>query len=84
VTPTNWRKVSGFIYRGMNSMKTGEVARLINVSKRTLQNWLKSDKIEPPQKGVNGYYEWTNADICAARDYKIKLERSTRYRLKGG
>jgi DNA-binding transcriptional MerR regulator len=68
----------------MNNMKTGEVARLIKVSKRTLQNWLKQEKIESPQKGPNGYYEWTNAEIRAAREFKLKLEQSTKYRMGGG
>jgi len=67
----------------MGSMKTGEVANLIKVSKRTLQNWLKHDKIEPPQKGENGYYLWTNADIRAVQEYKVKIERSKRYRMGG-
>ena len=65
-------------------MKTGEVARLLNISKRTLQNWLKNEKIESPQKSSNGYYVWTNAEIRDAREYKLRLEQSTRYRMKGG
>lgn len=68
----------------MKYMKTGEVARLIKVSKRTLQNWLKQDKIEAPRKGPNGYYEWTNEEIRAAREYKVRLERSTNYKMGGG
>jgi excisionase family DNA binding protein len=68
----------------MKYMKTGEVARLIKVSKRTLQNWLKQDKIEAPQKGPNGYYVWTTAEIRAAREFKLKIERSTKYRMGGG
>jgi DNA-binding transcriptional MerR regulator len=69
--------------KDLELMKTGEVAILIKVSKRTLQNWLKHDKIEAPQKGPNGYYVWTNADIRAAQEYRVKLERSKRYRIGG-
>jgi DNA-binding transcriptional MerR regulator len=62
---------------------TGEVARLIGVSKRTLQNWLKLQKINPPQKDVNGYYLWSNDDVRAAQEYKVLLQHSTKYNIGG-
>ena len=67
----------------MQSWKTGEVAQLINVTKRTLQNWLAEEKIPRPLKGPNGYYEWSSADVLAAQSYLHRLKSTTRYRLKG-
>jgi excisionase family DNA binding protein len=67
----------------MNYMSTGEVARLIGVSKRTLQNWLRLQKIETPQKGANGYYLWSSADVRAAQEYKVMLQSKTKYSIGG-
>ena len=67
----------------MQRWKTGEVAQLINVTKRTLQNWLAEEKIPRPLKGPNGYYEWSSADVLAAQSYVQRLKTTTRYRLKG-
>jgi len=63
----------------MHTMTTGEAASLISVTKRTLQNWLRHRKIEPPQKGKNGYYIWTPDDIKRAREYSLMLKRETKY-----
>jgi len=67
----------------MRRWKTGEVAEMINVTKRTLQNWLMSNKIPQPQKDVNGYYIWTETDIKAAQSYLQRLKATTRYRIRG-
>ncbi len=67
----------------MKRWKTGEVAELINVSKRTLQNWLHSEKITRPQKDENGYYIWTEPDIKTAQSYLQRLKATTRYRVRG-
>lgn len=67
----------------MHKWKSGEVADLINVTKRTLQNWLRQEKIPRPQKTQNGYYVWTDEDVMGAREYAQKLKATTRYRLKG-
>ena len=67
----------------MNYLTTGEVARLIGVSKRTLQNWLRLKKIVAPQKAPNGYYRWSPAEIRSAQEYKLMLQSSTHYNLGG-
>jgi DNA-binding transcriptional MerR regulator len=67
----------------MKRWKTGEVAQLINVTKRTLQNWLVLEKIPQPHKDVNGYYLWTEMDIKAAQYYLQRLKATTRYRMRG-
>lgn len=67
----------------MQRWKTGEVAQLINITKRTLQNWLESEKIPRPQKDSNGYYIWSEADVRAAQNYLLRLKSTTRYRIRG-
>jgi DNA-binding transcriptional MerR regulator len=67
----------------MKKWKTGEVAQLINITKRTLQNWLELEKIPRPQKDLNGYYIWTEMDIKAAQSYLQRLKATTRYRIRG-
>lgn len=67
----------------MGRWKTGEVAKLINVTKRTLQNWLQLEKIPQPQKDENGYYIWTETDIKTAQTYLQRLKATTRYRVRG-
>lgn len=67
----------------MQKWKSGEVAHLINVTKRTLQNWLRQEKITRPQKNQSGYYVWTDEDVMDARQYAQRLKATTRYRLKG-
>ena len=67
----------------MQQWKTGEVAQLINVTKRTLQNWLEQEKIPRPQKGSNGYYVWYAVDVIAAQNYLQRLKLTTRYRIRG-
>ncbi len=66
----------------MQTMTTGEVAALIDISKRTLQNWLRHQKIEAPQKGPNGYYNWTPEDIRRAREYSVNLKGQTKYSFR--
>lgn len=67
----------------MPRWKTGEVARLINVTKRTLQNWLELGKIPRPQKDSNGYYIWSDVDVRLAQTYLQRLKSTTRYRIRG-
>lgn len=67
----------------MQQWKTGEVAQLINVTKRTIQNWLEQEKIPRPQKGENGYYIWSATDVKAAQNYLQRLKLTTRYRIRG-
>lgn len=59
------------------------MAQLINVTKRTLQNWLEQEKIPRPQKGSNGYYLWSAMEVKAAQTYLQRLKSTTRYRIRG-
>ena len=67
----------------MQVWKTGEVAVLINITKRTLQNWLDKGKIPRPQKDSNGYYRWSGSEIQAAQAYLEQLKSTTHYRIRG-
>jgi DNA-binding transcriptional MerR regulator len=67
----------------MQRWKTGEVAELINVTKRTLQNWLELGKVPRPQKDPNGYYAWSEEEVRSAQNYLQRLKSTTRYRLRG-
>ena len=66
----------------MIKLKTGEVADLLNVSKRTIQNWLARNKITEPPKNDSGYYEWDEEDIRHAREYLQTLKLTTKYKLR--
>jgi DNA-binding transcriptional MerR regulator len=65
-------------------LSTGEVAKLLHISKRTLQNWLKLQKINIPQKANNGYYLWSTADVQLAQQYKVYIESTTNYIIGTG
>jgi DNA-binding transcriptional MerR regulator len=67
----------------MNYMLTGQVAQLLGISKRTLQNWLRAQKIEPPMKATNGYYLWSIANVQVAQEYKTRLQTHTNYNIGG-
>ena len=81
----NRRKVSVFdLNLLMIYLSTGEVAKLLGISKRTLQNWLKLEKITIPEKGNNGYYLWSMADVQIAQQYKNYIETTTHYVIGTG
>jgi len=63
----------------MTHFKSGEVALIIGVSKRTLQKWMKLGKIPAPQKDINGYYLWSGSDVQIAREYAARLKSTTQY-----
>jgi hypothetical protein len=44
-------------------LKTSEVARVLNISKRTLALWVREGRIPEPEKSVAGYYLWTQTDL---------------------
>ena len=49
-------------------LRTGQVAEILGVTKKTLKNWLKSQFIpEPARNPVNRYRRWTLEDIEAVR-----------------
>jgi DNA-binding transcriptional MerR regulator len=47
---------------------SGKVARILGITKRTLLNWIASEKIPaPPANPQNGYLQWTVADVETIR-----------------
>jgi len=69
--------------------RTAEVAALVDVSKKTILNWLKRGHIpEPLRNGTNNYREWTEHDVgnlleFANRYRKYESLRGSRKRLTG-
>jgi len=61
--------------RGVPYLRTGQVAEILGVSKKTLKNWLKASLIPEPQRNpMNRYRRWTLQDVEAIR--RILSERS--------
>lgn len=49
-------------------LRSTEVARVLGVTKRTLQNWLKAGAIaEPERNPLTGYRLWSASDVEAIR-----------------
>jgi hypothetical protein len=49
-------------------LRTGQVAEILGITKKTLKNWLKSQFIpEPARNPVNRYRRWTLEDIEVVR-----------------
>jgi DNA-binding transcriptional MerR regulator len=45
-------------------LKSQEVADVLGITKRTLMNWLRSKKIEEPERNLaNRYRRWTAQDV---------------------
>jgi excisionase family DNA binding protein len=67
-----WIKVSKFTYT------THEVANIVGVTKKTLLNWLKSNKIpEPVRDEKNNYRIWTAKDIAFIQNIKPGLSKES-------
>ena len=55
-------------------LRTGQVAEILGITKKTLKNWLKARFIpEPVRHPVNRYRRWTLQDIESIR--RILSER---------
>jgi DNA-binding transcriptional MerR regulator len=55
-------------------LRTGQVAEILGITKKTLKNWLKAQFIpEPVRHPVNRYRRWTLQDIDSIR--RILSER---------
>lgn len=55
---------------------TQEVASIVGVTKKTLLNWLKSNKIpEPIRSERNNYRIWTAEDIAFIQNIKSGLSK---------
>jgi DNA-binding transcriptional MerR regulator len=49
-------------------LRTGQVAEILGITKKTLKNWLKAQFIpEPVRHPVNRYRRWTLQDIESIR-----------------
>jgi hypothetical protein len=56
-------------------LRTGDVAEILGVTKKTVKNWLKARLVpEPARNPVNHYRLWTLHDVEAVR--RILSERS--------
>jgi DNA-binding transcriptional MerR regulator len=55
-------------------LRTGQVAEILGITKKTLKNWLKAQFIpEPVRHPVNRYRRWTLQDVESIR--RILSER---------
>jgi len=49
-------------------LRTGQVAEILGITKKTLKNWLKAQFIpEPARHPINRYRRWTLQDIESIR-----------------
>lgn len=49
-------------------LRTGQVAEILGITKKTLKNWLKAQFIpEPVRHPVNRYRRWTLQDVESIR-----------------
>jgi len=52
----------------LSYLRTGQVAEILGITKKTLKNWLKSEFIpEPIRHPVNRYRRWTLQDVESIR-----------------
>ena len=57
-------------------LKSQEVADVLGITKRTLMNWLRAEKIpEPERNQTNRYRRWTAQDVQRIR--QIIAERNS-------
>jgi DNA-binding transcriptional MerR regulator len=57
-------------------LKSQEVADVLGITKRTLMNWLRAEKIpEPERNQANRYRRWTAQDVQRIR--QIIAERNS-------
>ncbi len=53
---------------------TQEVADIVGITKKTLLNWLKANKIPEPDRNENNNYRiWTAGDIALIQSLKGKF-----------
>ncbi len=54
--------------------KTQEVANILGVTKKTLLNWLRAEKVpEPRRNDENNYRIWTAEDIALIQQIRREL-----------
>jgi DNA-binding transcriptional MerR regulator len=55
--------------RSPEYLTSARVARIFGITKKTLHNWIKAEKIPGPAVNPdNGYLQWTMADVEAVRN----------------
>ena len=67
----------------MTPLSTAEIAKLLGVSKSTLERWLKEGKVPRPRPlrvGRKVFRMWTDGDIKRGKLYKKKFYRKGRGR----
>lgn len=60
-------------------LSSGEVARNLGITVRTLQQWIRDGRIPAPPRNSKGHFEWTSADLGDLRS----LPRIRPGRVKG-
>jgi len=61
--------------RSVPYLKTGQVAEILGITKKTLKNWLKKELISEPERNpANRYRRWTLADVESVR--RVLRERN--------
>lgn len=54
--------------RHRHFLNTAEVAALIGITKQTILNWIRSGRIDEPQRNpVNNYRMWSENDVARIR-----------------
>ena len=48
-------------------LRSHEVAKLLGITRRTLQLWVRGGRIPEPERSQGGYYLWTAADLSDLR-----------------
>jgi len=58
------------------ALTTAEAAWAVGVTRTTIQNWIASGKIRPPEptfRGARGVRLWTESDIARLREAKKRV-----------
>jgi len=69
----------------MNPRSTADVAKLVGITKVTLERWLAQGKVAMPRQmriGTRLFRLWTDRDIERVQRYKEKFYRKGRGRKK--
>jgi excisionase family DNA binding protein len=61
---------------GSKSYTTAEAAKAVGISRATLQEWIRRNKITPPEPTLNGARSkrlWTKSDLACLREVKEQI-----------
>ena len=65
----------------LNGLSTGQVAKLLGVTSRTIFRWLESGLLPTPKRikmPGHSWYIWSSRDIGRARKLKMTVKRGRR------